>query len=197
MATIFRVTFSGEDGDQTREYDNLFAATEYAKDFREGFAHWSHRHFNQVKSDDFLFLWETRKKEFLKIEEIFDDVDDNPDNELTPLQQFAQNEMIEYVDGDYEALENDILENNLQVDDAKEIDEWFLERAKYFEFHSLAYYCSMCQERRAYYNGITLPYAFADGKVVNGTAFQFCTICRDRLVQHASYQKSHPECIGA
>jgi|SRR5215831_3947079 len=89
-------------------------------------------------------------------------------------------------DSDLEALENELTP----------LQQWFLDRASEFEFHPILAYCHIC-DNEANYNGITQALNYDDERVINGTIFQFCKSCRDKLVQHAICQKSHPERIGA
>jgi hypothetical protein len=72
------------------------------------------------------------------------------------------------------------IDNDFKEENAEEIKEWFIQRAKEFEFHPITHWCSMCAKREAHYNGITESISAID-KTYNGGIFQFCKICRDEL----------------
>jgi hypothetical protein len=92
--------------------------------------------------------------------------------------------------------DNEEVYNDFEEENYEEIKEWFRQRAKEFEFHPIMHWCSMCGERKAHYNGITLAISELD-LIYNGVIFQFCKICRDELQMIKLQTIATQERIGA
>jgi hypothetical protein len=93
-------------------------------------------------------------------------------NEIIAMCSYDGQKALEPMEVEYEPLD-DILND-------EENREWFIQRAKDFEFHPIVSRCSMCNDREAHYNGITQAVSGNNWRH-NGVIFQFCKICRDEL----------------
>ena len=67
---MFRFTFSSEDGDKTKDFDNLSDAEDYMRDYIKGVERWSNTTFWHYDSHTSLRLFKDRKFRVIKIDRI-------------------------------------------------------------------------------------------------------------------------------
>jgi len=211
----FTVTCSTADGDQTKDFNNWNDAHLYANEWMNGFTHCNHRHFNNIESDEYINLWQTRKGECVHIKE------KTKENTMALILKDEFQEMLRIIressvanigftdsltkalnghslkdlsdEGQRELIQTWLYSTNDDDDDDvfdeetdKKVEQWYRDRATTFTFHSFAPYCSMCFRDNPSYVGIT----------EQGTPFEFCRQCRDELKRKKDELMTPPERFG-